>query len=67
MQRFDKEKGLLKHFGQFAILTAGRKNNVFDYEKIKEHINLWLDVLLKLKDNDFDEAQLSFSHASLMY
>ena len=59
MQRFDKEKGFLQHFGQFAVLTAGRKNNVFDYEKIKEHIKLWLDVLLKLKDNEFYIGKLN--------
>ncbi len=59
MQRFDKEKGYLQHFGQFAILTAGRKNIDFEYDKLKEHIELWVNVLLKLKAQDFSLGKLN--------
>lgn len=59
MQRFDKEKGYLQHFGQFAIITAGRKNSDFDYSKLKEHIELWVDVLLKLKEEGFTLGNLN--------
>lgn len=59
MQRFDKEKGYLQHFNQFAIVTAGRKNTNFEYEKLKEHIELWLNVLLKLKKNNFSLGNLN--------
>ena len=49
MQQFDKSKGYLQHFGQFATITAGRKNVNFEYEKIKEHIKIWVNLLIKLK------------------
>ena len=59
MQKFDKEKGYLQHFGQFAILTAGRKDRDFEYDKLKEHIELWVNVLLKLKESDFSIGNLN--------
>lgn len=59
MQRFDKEKGYLQHFGQFAILTAGRRNNGFEYDKLKEHIELWVNLLLKLKEQDFSLGNIN--------
>ena len=59
MQRFDKEKGYLQHFGQFAAITAGRKRQEFEYEKIKEHIKLWVDLFRKLKGEDFSLGEIN--------
>lgn len=53
MQRFDYEKGYLQHFSQFAMLSAGRKKYEFESDKMKEHIESWLKVLLELKKQDF--------------
>ena len=53
MQQFDKSKGYLQHFGQFATITARRKNVNFEYEKIKEHIKIWVNLLIKLKENNY--------------
>ena len=68
MQRFDKEKGYLQHFGQFAAITAGRKTKEFEYEKLKEHIKIWIDLLLKLKENDFSlgEINVGISHIDII-
>ena len=53
MQQFDREKGFLQHFGQFAAITAGRRREDFEYEKIKEHIKIWVDLFRNLKENGY--------------
>ena len=59
MQQFDKEKGYLQHFGQFAAITAGRRREDFEYEKIKEHINIWVDLFRKLKEEEFSLGEIN--------
>ncbi len=59
MQQFDKSKGYLQHFGQFATITAGRKNVNFEYEKIKEHIKIWVNLLIKLKENNYSLGEIN--------
>ena len=59
MQQFEKEKGYLQHFGQFAAITAGRKQREFEYEKIKEHIKLWVDLFIELKKKDFSLGEIN--------
>ena len=59
MQQFDKEKGYLQHFGQFAAITAGRKQENFEYDKIKEHIEIWVKLFQELKGNDFTLGEIN--------
>ena len=59
MQRFDSEKGYLQHFSQFAIITAGRKGIDFENQKMKEHIKLWVDLFLKLKERGFSLGEIN--------
>ena len=59
MQQFDKEKGYLQHFGQFAAITAGRKQQEFEYEKIKEHIELWVRLFQELKEHDYTLGEIN--------
>lgn len=59
MQQFDKSKGYLQHFGQFAAITAGRRQESFEYEKIKEHIKIWVDLFRKLKEEEFTIGELN--------
>ena len=59
MQQFDKSKGYLQHFGQFAAITAGRKQETFEYQKIKEHIKIWVDLFEKLKKEEFSLGEIN--------
>ena len=59
MQQFDKSKGYLQHFGQFAAITAGRKQKEFEYQKIKEHIELWVRLFQELKGKDFTLGEIN--------
>lgn len=59
MQQFDAQKGYLQHFGQFAVITAGRKRQEFEYEKIKEHIKLWIKLFFNLKKNDYSLGEIN--------
>lgn len=68
MQQFDKAKGYLQHFGQFAAITAGRRQEDFEYEKIKEHIKIWVDLFRKLKEDEFTigELNVGISHIDII-
>jgi len=59
MQQFDKTKGYLQHFGQFAAITAGRKRENFEYEKIKEHIKIWVDLFEKLLKENYALGEIN--------
>lgn len=60
MQKFDKSKGYLQHFDLFAIISAGRKihNKWFELEKICEHIDIWLKLLLKAQKKGLDFGKI---------
>lgn len=60
MQKFDKSKGYLQHFDLFAIISAGRReqNKWFELEKICEHIDIWLKVLLKAQKKGIDFGKI---------
>lgn len=70
LQSFANNNGWLQHFDIAGMITAGRRVNGhnFAYEKIKEHISIWLRFLKYANLNGFyvQRIKIKISHIGLM-